>query len=264
MPTYVGVGSVCWDVVEGEGRPRLGGSVLFSSRVALAQGWHARIVTSGTAELEEAVTEALPEVEVVVQRSATDTVMAFGRDAEQGPRSVPTRAAPIDVSGPDLLGGADVVHLAPIMGEVTRELVGALGDRPFVGITPQGLLRAVDAQTHRLVQRAHLDPWWAAHVDAAVLSEHEYALVADPTTLRDVPLAVTRGHRGCIGRNGDVVVEVPGVEVGHVSPVGTIGAGDVFAAAYFLALASGTAFEPALALANRTAAAHVAGVPLQT
>ena len=92
-----------------------------------------------------------------------------------------------------------------------------------------------------------------------MLSEDEYDLVADHEVLRPLAVAVTRGERGCTGRWRDEVVDVPGIPLGEVAPVGTIGAGDVFAAAFFTALAGGTAFAEALHHANRTAAAHVGG-----
>lgn len=259
MSTYVAIGSVCWDVVPGDAQPRLGGSVLFASRVAQAAGWDAHVVTSGTAELEDALRAALPGVRISVQRSAVDTVMAFSAEADLGPQAVPTRADPIDAAFLRLAdGGADVVHLAPIMGEVTPELMAQVHGAPLVGITPQGLLRATEPETHRLLRLGDLDAWWAPHVHAAVLSEDEYALVAEPAALRTLALAVTRGERGCFGLRGEELVDVAGIELGSVDPAGTIGAGDVFAAAFFLALADRAPFAEALQRANRTAAGHVA------
>ncbi|WP_426572215.1 PfkB family carbohydrate kinase [Aquihabitans sp. McL0605] len=259
MTSYVAIGSVCWDVVAGDAERRLGGSVLFASRLALAQGWDAHIVTSGTEELERALRESMPDVKVTVQRSAVDTVFEFSADADLGPQRLASAADPIDVSLVDLGIGADVVHLAPIMGEVTPAMVASVQGAPFVGITPQGMLRATDA-TGALLRRPDLDAWWAAHVHAAVLSEDEYALVAEPSTLDRLALAITRGERGCLGRQGALEVDVAGIVLDHVSPVGTIGAGDVFAAAFFLALAGGAPFDEALRRANRTAADHVGGI----
>ncbi|MCB0971008.1 MAG: hypothetical protein KDA97_05755 [Acidimicrobiales bacterium] len=258
MSTYLAVGSVCWDVVDGSDERRLGGSVLFASRVARAAGWDARIVTSGTAELEATLAAELPDVELVVQRSPVDTVMAFPVDADHGPRAVPTRASAIDEAGLDLR--ADVVHLAPIMGEVTREVVDAAAGAPFTGITPQGLLRTL-GPADELQRRDALGTWWAAAVDAAVVSEAEFAVIDDRAALADLALAITRGERGCIGRRGNTLVDLPGIGLHAVSPERTIGAGDVFAAAWFLALASGSAFADALDHANRTAAAHVGAEP---
>jgi 1D-myo-inositol 3-kinase len=260
VSTYVAIGSVCWDVVEGEPERRMGGSVLFASRTAVAQGWDAHLITSGTPELETALRAALPDVEITVQPSAHDTVMAFSREADLGPRSVPTLADPIDLArAPGALGGADVVHLAPIMGEVDVRLVGQVAGSAFVGITPQGLLRTRDERTHALGLLDAPGAWWAEGTDAVVLSESEYERIAVPLDAGGRAVAVTRGERGCFGRRGDEVVDLPGVPIEGTSSVGTIGAGDVFSAALFLALAGGDGFAAAMDRANRRAAAHVGG-----
>lgn len=250
------VGSVCWDVVEGSPDAQLGGSVLFATRVALARGWDARIVTSGTPELERAVRAAVPGAEVVVEPSPQDTIFGFSVHAELGPQRLVSRATPIDLARHGL-DDADVLHLAPIMDEIAHGSFGAAAGAGFVGITPQGFLRASDPATGALVRHEHLDAWWVEHVGSVVLSEDEYARLAQPDALRSIPTAVTRGPDGCIGRLVDEVLEVPGIALGDVAPVGTIGAGDVFAAAFFLALAVGQDFAAALVAANETAAGHV-------
>ncbi|MFN8019083.1 MAG: carbohydrate kinase family protein [Acidimicrobiales bacterium] len=265
---YVAVGSICWDEVPVAGSidRRLGGSVLFAARVALAAGWDVHVLTSGTEELEGAARAALPGVVLDVQRSPADTVMAFDEAAELGPQRVPTVAAPIDVArAADALRGADVVHLAPIMGEVTPAVVDEVrAVRPgILSITPQGLLRAVEGADHRLVRLGELASWWASEVDVAVLSDEEHAVLDGAAHLpAHVALAVTRGPQGCIGYRGDEVVDVAGIAVGEVAPEGTIGAGDTFAAALLVAMADGGTFSAALHRANEVAAAHVAGRPL--
>ena len=261
MGTYVAIGSVCWDEVDGDDERRLGGSVLFSGQVALAAGWDVRVITSGTPELADAVRRALPEVEVIVQPSAQDTVMWFPADAELGPSAVPTVADPIDVAAASVhLDAATVVHLAPIMGEVTRELVAAVAGAPFVGITPQGLLRERTGAEHRLELLDGPEPWWAQGARAVVLSESEHGRVSQELAVDGRAVVMTRGERGCIGWCDGEVVDVPGIPVGTIAPTGTIGAGDVFASALFLALAEGAAFADALHRANRRAAAHVGGL----
>ena len=247
---------MCWDVVEGTDDARLGGSVLFACRVALARGWDARIVTSGTAALEAALVAAVPGVEVRVERSPVDTIFGFSVEADLGPQRLVSRAAPIDLAR-HRFDDADVVHLAPIMDEIAHGSFGATAGVPFVGITPQGFLRASDPTTGALIRHEHLQAWWVEHVGSVVLSEDEYARLAQPDALRSIPTAITRGPLGCIGRIGDEELDVPGVDVGEVSPVGTIGAGDVFAAAFFVALAGGDDFAAALVAANEVAAGHV-------
>jgi 1D-myo-inositol 3-kinase len=266
VSTYLAIGSICWDEVPVAGGVdrRLGGSVLFASRVAQAQGWGARVLTSGTDELAEAARAALPGVELIVQPSDVDTIMRFPEQADLGPQWVPTVAAPLDpalVHG--AVQGAEVVHLAPIMAEVDEPLAQAVIDAhaPFVGITPQGLLREREPETNRLLRLPSLASWWSTLVDAAVVSEEEHAQLDGGFELGHLAMAVTRGERGCFGRQGDVVLDVAGIEVGDVDPAATIGAGDVFASTLFIALAEGSTFAEALDRANRVAAAHVARHP---
>jgi sugar/nucleoside kinase (ribokinase family) len=261
VSTYVAIGSICWDEVEGEHERRLGGSVLFAGRVAQAAGWDVQVITSGTGELEAAAKAALPDVEVIVAPSRHDTVMSFGRSAELGPQAVPTVADPIDLDAvAGHLAAADVVHLAPIMGEVTPALVAAVSGASFVGITPQGVLRTRHGRTHRLELLERPGTWWADGTDAVVLSESEYERLGAPLTVPGGVVVVTRGERGCIGWHGDEVVDLPGIELDAVAPTGTIGPGDVFAGALFLALAEGCPFADAMDRANRRAAAHVGGL----
>ena len=263
MSTYLAIGSVCWDEVPVEGGVdrRLGGSVLFASRVALEAGWDVHVVTSGTDDLAAAARAALPGVRVTVQPSAHDTVMRFGLESDLGPQAVPTVADPIDLArvGVDP-AGADVVHLAPILGEVTADLVRSVDGDGLVGITPQGLLRTLDPVTARLGLIDHPGASWAEGVDVVVVSESEHAQIAEPLAVGGRAVAVTRGDRGCFGERDGEVIDLPGVPVVE-APAGTIGAGDVFASALLVALASGAPFSEAMDRSNRRAAAHVAGRP---
>lgn len=266
MSTYLAIGSICWDEVptaDGVER-RLGGSVLFAARTVQAQGWAARVLTSGTDELAAAARAALPGVELIVQPSDVDTIMRFPEQADLGPQWVPTVAAPVAAElVADAVAGADVVHLAPIMAEVDEQLARAVLDAgtPFVGITPQGLLREREPGSNRLLRLPALTSWWSTLVDAAVVSEEEHAQLDGGFELGRLVLAVTRGERGCVGQAGDDRIDVPGIPVGEVDPAATIGAGDVFASTLFVALAEGAPLADALEGANRVAAAHVAGRP---
>ncbi len=261
MNTYVTVGSVCWDVVDGDEAPRLGGSARFASRVALDLGWHVVVVTSGTADLAAAAAEALPGVELVVQPSVTDTAFGFDERAELGPHRLLAQADPIHLGTEEvaaIVGRADVVHLAPVMGELTSDAFERARRAPFVGLTPQGLLRSA-GPGGVLDGDGIFDTPWTGLVDAVVLSEPEMERVLDRQALRLTKTGVTRGERGAIGYWGDEEVPVDGVEIGPVGPLATIGAGDTFSAAFFIALAEGSIFADALRRANEIAAAHVAG-----
>lgn len=263
MRTYLALGSLCWDEIPGvDGfHRRLGGSVLFAARTARAAGWRTVVVTSGTEALADAARAALDGIELVVQPSATDTVMVFGDRTELGPQRVPTVADPIDLVRAGATGiDADVVHVAPIMGEVGPRLLDQIGGRSVLGITPQGLLRQRDDHG-RLALVPILDPWWVAAVDVVVASEAEHRHLAAALEPADAAVAVTRGERGCWGWRSDERVDLAGISI-RPSPAGTIGAGDVFASTLLMALAEGEPFAAAMDRANRRAAAHVAGTAL--
>lgn len=262
VSTYVTVGSICWDIVEGGEAPRLGGSALFASRVASGLGWDPVVITSGTPELASAAGAALPDVELVVQPSGTDTAFGFDARADLGPHRLLGQAAPVDLGAngvADVLARADVVHLAPVMAELAPSTFDLARRAPFVAITPQGVLRSADADGV-LDGGGIFDTPWVRQVDAVVLSEPEWGRVVDHEALRLTRTGVTRGQRGAVGYWGDEEVTVDGIDVGPIGPLATIGAGDVFAAAFFIALATGSGFAKALGRANEVAAAHVAGL----
>jgi len=130
---------------------------------------------------------------------------------------------------------ADVVHLAPIAQEVD---LGWLDRFPgaLIGVTPQGWLRAWDAQ-------GRISPiGWAAaaevlpRADVVIISiedvAHNEDLVQQWAAQANM-LVVTRGAHGCsIHQRGDSVA-VPAHLV-HV--VDATGAGDIFAAAFLVRL----------------------------
>jgi sugar/nucleoside kinase (ribokinase family) len=263
LRTYLAIGSVCWDEIPGVegGQRRLGGSVLFAAHNARAAGWRTVVVTAGTEALADAARAALVGIELVVQPSATDTVMVFDERTELGPLLVPTVSDPIDLGRVGAAGiDADVVHVAPIMGEIGPNLFAQLGRRAVLGITPQGLLRERDRHG-RLALASSIDPWWVEAVDVAVVSEAEHRHLAEALDPSDGAVAITRGERGCWGWLGDERVDLVGVPI-RPSPAGTIGAGDVFASSLLMALAEGESFAGAMDRANHRAAAHVAGEAL--
>jgi sugar/nucleoside kinase (ribokinase family) len=152
---------------------------------------------------------------------------------------------------------ADVIHVAPIMGEIGPHLLDQLDGGGLLGITPQGLLRARDLHGY-LTMASIREPWWVDAVDAVVASEAEHRHLARVLVGARGAVAVTRGERGCWGWRGDERVDLAGIAI-DPSPTGTIGAGDVFASTVLMALADGEPFPEAMDRANRRAAAHVAG-----
>jgi sugar/nucleoside kinase (ribokinase family) len=135
-----------------------------------------------------------------------------------------------------------------------------LGHAELVGLTPQGLVREWDAAgeiAHRPL-RPELLP---ERCDAWVLSERERECCAEPAAhaaAAGAAVAVTAGEH-------PIELQLPHGELLHVpvpaiaAPVEDLGAGDVFAAAFFIALCEGLPSPRAAAFANAAAAVRVAG-----
>ena len=147
-------------------------------------------------------------------------------------------AAPLDKH--DLAGMPDqftVVHLAPIAGELPSAMLHCLPQATIVGLTAQGLLRKIGrAGNIEASSWAEADKF-AKVIDVLVLSDEDIAFdhQAGRHYLRQAPLGVlTRGHLPVQIFTNRGESEIP------VQPaIGSqrTGAGDVFAAILFVALA---------------------------
>ena len=131
--------------------------------------------------------------------------------------------------------GAPIVHIGPIAQEVDPSAVDAFPGS-LLGITPQGWMRAWDAQG--IVRPTVWDPPDAllARADAVVLSRED---VGDDMGLveryaeRTGLLVLTAGWKGATVYHRGRVRSIPAPSIAEVDPTG---AGDIFAAALFVAL----------------------------
>lgn len=255
---YVAVGHLCVDELA-TGEERLGGTVFFSAGQATAMGCRVTVVTACTAETAARARRQLPAaVELVVADAAVDTRFGFGADAALGPQRLVSRA-PVIERLPDL-GPVDVLHLAPVFAELGDALLGGVPKDAarLVGATPQGLLRTATGDGALGVDPAH---WPTARfADAVVLSHDEFDHVTGAGLLdADAGLVFrTLGPDGAeLHVDGHVAAECAPVGWTDVDAQRTIGAGDVFATAAFVALASGAAAADALGVAVASATAYV-------
>ncbi len=261
---YLLIGHMCLD--ETPTGPCLGGTVAYAAVLARRLVLRVGVVTSAGADLD--VAAALPELSVHVVPAPATTRFRNEYRAGQRCQTLCARAAPLGlVDVPDAWLQARLAHLAPVAREIDPGLAAAL--RPtvgFLGATPQGWLRDWDA-SGAIVPR----PWddLAAHLaplDALVVSEED--LAAEPAG--PLPLvaagslvALTRGAAGVRLLGCDGVQDVPACPARVHDPTG---AGDVFAAAWFVRLVHGD--EPAQAARYAACAAAcaierpgLAGVP---
>ena len=166
-------------------------------------------------------------------------------------------AGPIDE---DVRIDTSILHLAP----VARETPGRWrGDADFVGLTPQGLVRDWSGEMKEMTPAPLTGTADSAglpeELDAVVVSEHERpscaGLISEATRAGGV-VAVTAGADPTtilLPGGGVVRVKVPAIE----DPRDDVGAGDVFAAAFFVALGEGQTPDSAAAFGNAAAAVRI-------
>jgi len=236
------------------GRRQPGGGAFYSALQAARLGLRTLIVTRGVPEeIERLLAPYAGELELRVQPASSTTTLQT-RDAPGGVR----RQRLLAWAGPMAPPGdvdAAILHLAPVARETPPDFTGGAD---LVGLTPQGLVRGwgADGEIAPAALARELLP---RRLDAAVLSADELPACAEllPPTAGAI-VAVTHGAE-------PTAVHVPGapplrVPVPAVADVGDdLGAGDVFAAAFFTALHEGVAPEEAARCANAAAAVRIAG-----
>lgn len=258
---YLAIGHVTCDLVDGGFT--IGGTVSYAACTARALGCRVGVVTSANPELD--LSRLLNGIEVArIPAAATTTFeniyTAAGR--RQVVHSVAETLVPSMVPAN---WRTTLVHLGPVVRECDPALVNAFDDA-FAGITPQGWMRRRDRAGH--VSRR---PWkeaeaLLARADAVVLSkedvEGDEALVARYAAQTRL-LVVTQGAGGCTVYTAGQSRHSPAPSVNEVDPTG---AGDIFAAAFFVWLQRSGDPWAAARFANCVAAQSVkrvglAGIP---
>ncbi|MFW6082627.1 MAG: PfkB family carbohydrate kinase, partial [Chloroflexota bacterium] len=219
-----------------------------------ALGAQVGVVTSAGPELD--LGRALKDVlisRLPASKSTTFENVYTGRGRQQVIRS---RAGQLGREAIPRDWVAGVVHIGPVAQECDPALVDGFKDA-FVGVTPQGWMRAWDR-----TGRVRRIPWPEAdHVlpraDAVVLSDED--VDGDETVIAEYArearcLAVTRGGAGCTVYSDGSIRHIGAPQADEVDPTG---AGDVFAASFFYALAQGHHAWIAARFANCIAARSV-------
>lgn len=295
---YVAVGHVTCDVVEHATRGTIcqpGGSAFYSALQAARLGQRTLIVTQGApAEIQALLAPYLDELDLHVFAARHTTTLSTRGSGASRTQRVLAWAGPI-VDRLELDTG--ILHLAPIARETP---VTWSGVADFVGITPQGLVRRWDRQeevalvqldTGSLLGDIPLAPPGGAcagdisavELDLALLPASFDAAAISEQECRDCHalFSAARGHGACVavtagsrpatvhlppddedggdGASGDGQVEQTSIPR-MVAVRDDLGAGDVFAATFFIALAEGRTPIQAAELGNAAAAVRIAGV----
>lgn len=252
---YVAVGHVTCDVIAATGREigQPGGTAFYSALQAARLGLRTLIVTQGVpAQIEQLLAAYRDELDLrVIAAPDTTTLETRGVGVARSQR-VLAWAGPIVER---LVIDTRILHLAPVAQETPTSWKGEMG---FVGVTAQGLVRKwPDDEIHAVKLDGAVLP---DRFDGAVISEHELhacdALFASAHAF-GACLAVTAGSAPTILHIDGETLKVPAANVPDVRD--ELGAGDVFAAAFFVALAEGREPLAAATFANTAAAVRIAG-----
>ncbi len=257
---YLAIGHVAKDLTP-EG-PRLGGTVSFSALTARALDYSPGVVTACSADLDLSPLDGIPLAATASSDSTTyeNVYGPLGRQQFIRGQAAPLTAASI----PPAWLNARVIHLAPLAHELSPSLLPELGDA-FVGVTPQGWLRQWDSAGR---VRAAVDEWAGAaevlsRANAVVLSLDDIGrdwAVAERWAKLATVLVVTEGAAGCtvFGR-GQGARQFQAPLQDEVDPTG---AGDVFAAAFFVNYYETSEAWASARFANQVAARSVTRVGL--
>lgn len=253
MIDYLAVGHVSQDLTP-EG-PVAGGTVTYSSRTAHALGCRTAVVTSAAADFDLAAN--FPEIEVNCLASDSTTTFENKYTAKGREQKVHAVAGPIKVDQiASRMSRAKIVHLGPIIGEIEPGFI-ELFSNSLIGLTPQGWFRRRNSDGTVTINDWHRAQDVLKLAAAVIISPEDIPDLSLVEQFREwCPLVVlTKQSGGCVvySRQEDRVVPAPEVE--EINPTG---AGDIFAASFFVRLhqTRGNPWEAA-AFANQVAAASV-------
>jgi hypothetical protein len=250
---YTAVGHVTIDVLA-DGSRRPGGSAFYGALQAARLGQRALILTRGVErEIEQLLAPYRDELELEVLPGPHTTTLETSGSGEERSQRMLAWAGPID-EAPSI--DTSILHLAPIARETPRRWRGTAD---FVGLTPQGLARDWSGPDRVISLGAPEQDTLPAGCDALVISEVERASFSELVRRArqgGAIVAVTAGHRPTtLLLPGGGEIEVPAPAAGR--PREDLGAGDVFAAAFFIALREGQPPNSAADFAGAAAALRI-------
>jgi sugar/nucleoside kinase (ribokinase family) len=246
-PEYVVIGHVVADI-QADGSTVLGGTALYSALTASRLGWRVGVLTRGAYGRTIAglaipsLDEFAGELSIITQDADSPTLFVNEYHAGRRTQMIKRWAGPIDLRGlPPHWRNARIIHLGPVAQEIDPRQTGALTPA-FLGATPQGWMRDWPRATGGRVTLSHLrlPGELLSRLDAVVVSDEEIHLareVVERVGARRLGV-ITMGELGARIMYGGERAELPGFPV---KTVDLTGAGDVFAAAFFIRAADRTA-----------------------
>ena len=260
---YLVIGHVTEDITSAG--PRLGGTTTFSSLTALSLGLRVGIVTAMS---DKTPLKALEGIRVVNNPSQHTTTFENIYAQDGRTQILHRRAALIPFeSVPEVWRKAPIIHLGPVAQEISgvlpKDFTGSM-----IGITPQGWMRTWDNAGHVVPYAWESSQTLLPQAGAVVISRDDVG--GDEELIESMAhqtriLAVTEASAGSVLYwNGDRRrFRAPEVE-----EVDATGAGDIYAAAFFIRLSSTRDPWEAARFATQLAARSVkrsglGGIPTQ-
>lgn len=245
-PDYLVIGHITADL-QANGEVVLGGTALYSALAAARLGARVAVLTRGVFGQEVAgmnVPSLAPyagEISIIVQDADAPTTFVNEFQADRRVQTIRHWAGPIDLRGlPPHWRNAKIVHLGPVADEIDpRQCTGLTTG--FLGITPQGWMRDWPRESGGKVRHMHLrlPGELMGRIDCAIVSIEELVYtreVVERVGERRLSV-VTMDKNGARVIAGGQAIELPGF---NVKAKDLNGAGDVFAAAFFLKAADKT------------------------
>ncbi|MCJ7824430.1 MAG: PfkB family carbohydrate kinase [Anaerolineales bacterium] len=261
---YLTIGHVSKDLTP-EG-PSLGGTAAYSSLTAQALGKRAAIITSAGHDLD---LHPLSEISIHMVPSQDSTT--FSNEYHSGGRlqTISTTASKLTSTDvPDNWRNVPIVHIGPIANEVDFTIL-ELFPQAFICLTPQGWLRRWGASGEVWLENWEIIQDQISRADAVVFGIED--LRGREETIDQMSqfceiLAITEGSRGARIFWAGEWRQITAPLAEEIDPTG---AGDIFAAAFFILLYDGHSPWAAARFANHLAAISVtrsgiAGVPRST
>lgn len=228
---FITIGHITKDITPGGAQ--LGGTVSYSALTAHALGLRAGIVTAWA---EDIGGNAFPDIQIVNSSREVTTTFENIETSDGRIQYLFDTAKSLNYKDvPEIWRSASIVHFGPVANEVDPEMVYKFKSS-FIGMTPQGWFRLADSTGRVRVNPRQNDSVKYQNCGAVVISEED--LENDEPFLEDLVntcpvVAVTEGERGVrLYWNGDVRRFNPP----NVRTVDTTGAGDIFAASFFIRL----------------------------
>jgi sugar/nucleoside kinase (ribokinase family) len=228
---YLVIGHVAHDLTP-DG-PRVGGTVAYSALTARALGMKVGIITAVGPETPLGVLKDIPVISQTSPQSTTYENIYTEHGRVQYLRA---QAQRIDLNHvPQSWRSTSIIHLGPIADELDSVPPNDFSPM-LLGLTPQGWMRQWDAQNRVSVREWENAEPALARAHAVVISRED--VNGDDELIEHMAhqtriLAVTEGPAGCVLYwNGDR----RRFNAPKVDEVDATGAGDIFAAAFFIRL----------------------------